>query len=109
MAICDNLAAVHKLPNLDAVQFAKTIDRKDLLNELESGALPELKAIIHIGARTDTTEFNKAIFDELNVAYSKSLWEICTERNIPFIYASSAATYGDGELGYKDDHELIPS
>lgn len=109
VAICDNLAAVHKLPNLDAVQFAKTIDRKDLLNELASGALPELKAIIHIGARTDTTEFNKAIFDELNVAYSKSLWEICTERNIPFIYASSAATYGDGELGYKDDHELIPS
>jgi len=63
--------------------------------------------VLHIGARTDTTEFNKAIFDELNLGYSKSIWEICTQYQVPLIYASSAATYGMGELGYKDDHNIV--
>jgi ADP-L-glycero-D-manno-heptose 6-epimerase len=63
--------------------------------------------IFHLGARTDTTEFNKAIFDELNLNYSKSIWNACVEYNLPLIYASSAATYGLGEFGYIDDHEII--
>jgi ADP-L-glycero-D-manno-heptose 6-epimerase len=62
----------------------------------------------HIGARTDTTEFNKDIFDELNLNYTKSIWHICTSKNIPLIYASSAATYGLGEFGYDDDEKIIP-
>ena len=61
----------------------------------------------HIGARTDTTEFDLAIFEKLNLDYSKKLWNICAEYNIPFIYASSAATYGMGEFGFKDSHELV--
>ncbi|CAN5408895.1 ADP-glyceromanno-heptose 6-epimerase [soil metagenome] len=64
--------------------------------------------VYHIGARTDTTEFDKSIFDELNVEYSKILWNYCTEFQIPFVYASSAATYGGGEFGYKDEHLEIP-
>jgi ADP-L-glycero-D-manno-heptose 6-epimerase len=63
--------------------------------------------IFHIGARTDTTEFNMAVFDELNLNYTKSMWKACSEYRIPLIYASSAATYGDGSLGYNDDHEVI--
>jgi ADP-L-glycero-D-manno-heptose 6-epimerase len=63
--------------------------------------------VYHIGARTDTTEFNKEIFDELNELYSQKIWNYCTLKNIPLVYASSAATYGLGEFGYSDDHALI--
>ena len=68
----------------------------------------DVEFIFHIGARTDTTEFNMAIFDELNLNYTKTMWNACSEYRIPLIYASSAATYGDGKLGYDDNHELIP-
>jgi ADP-L-glycero-D-manno-heptose 6-epimerase len=63
--------------------------------------------VFHIGARTDTAEFNMVILEELNLNYSKRMWNACSEYGIPLIYASSAATYGDGSLGYKDDHELV--
>ena len=61
----------------------------------------------HIGARTDTTEFNVEIFNELNLNYTKDLWNICAENSIPFVYASSAATYGMGEFGFDDNHDII--
>lgn len=63
--------------------------------------------IFHIGARTDTAEFNKAVFDELNLNYSKAIWNACVDCNIPLVYASSAATYGLGEFGFEDNHEVI--
>lgn len=63
--------------------------------------------VFHIGARTDTTEFDKKIFDKLNLNYSKDVWNICVEFGIPLVYASSAATYGGGEFGYEDSHALI--
>ena len=69
----------------------------------------EVKFIYHIGARTDTTEFDATIFDELNVNYSKMIWNFCVEFNVPLVYASSAATYGLGEFGYDDSHEIIPN
>jgi ADP-L-glycero-D-manno-heptose 6-epimerase len=62
-----------------------------------------------MGARTDTTEFRKRVFNKLNVRYSKKIWEICAQRSIPLVYASSAATYGIGELGYRDDHQVVYS
>jgi ADP-L-glycero-D-manno-heptose 6-epimerase len=107
VAVCDDLTADRKTPNLGNTEFVYVIERKVLISLLEAGELNDLTAIIHIGARTDTTEFNKAIFDELNVEYSKALWAIAADRQIPFIYAFSAATYGAGELGYKDDHNII--
>ena len=67
----------------------------------------DITEIYHIGARTDTAELSNDIFNILNFNYSKSLFRICAENNIPFIYASSAATYGNGELGYNDDHQTI--
>lgn len=60
-----------------------------------------------MGARTDTTEFDKKIFDELNVNYSKEIWNKCIVYQIPLVYASSAATYGLGELGYDDQEQII--
>lgn len=96
-----------KNKNLENKIFKEKIDREhfiDWLNENHSG----VDLICHIGARTDTTEFNKSVFDKLNLGYTKSVWKACSLYNIPLIYASSAATYGLGELGYKDDHSIIP-
>jgi len=66
-----------------------------------------VKFVFHLGARTDTTEQNWDIFQTLNLNYSKRIWDICAENKIPLVYASSAATYGLGEFGYKDDHDII--
>ena len=61
--------------------------------------------MIHLGARTDTTEFNWEVLQELNLEYSKTVFKLCVEFGLPLIYASSAATYGLGEHGYSDSHE----
>jgi ADP-L-glycero-D-manno-heptose 6-epimerase len=63
--------------------------------------------VFHLGARTDTTEKDRSIFDELNMRYSQDVWKRCVQFGLPLVYASSAATYGGGELGYKDSHELV--
>lgn len=63
--------------------------------------------VIHFGARTDTTEMDYSIHEKLNLNYSKLIWKYCTEHQVPLIYASSAATYGDGALGYEDNHDVI--
>ncbi|CAN5821985.1 ADP-glyceromanno-heptose 6-epimerase [soil metagenome] len=68
---------------------------------------PTVDFVFHLGARTDTTEFNYAIHQHLNVDYSKKIWNYCTINNIPLVYASSAATYGDGQLGYDDNHVVV--
>ena len=68
---------------------------------------PMVDFVFHLGARTDTTEFNYAIHQHLNVDYSQKIWNYCTINNIPLVYASSAATYGNGQLGYDDDHTSV--
>ena len=67
----------------------------------------EISFVYHIGARTDTTEQDVALFDALNLNYTKFIWRICTANNIHLVYASSAATYGDGAFGYDDDEAKI--
>jgi ADP-L-glycero-D-manno-heptose 6-epimerase len=88
-----------KQPNLKDKVYDLLIDRALFPNE-KLHDKPDV--IFHIGARTDTTEMDKSIFETLNIAYSKMLWNYCVENQIPFIYASSAATYGDGESGFDD-------
>jgi ADP-L-glycero-D-manno-heptose 6-epimerase len=82
------------------------IERQSFLEQLPNLDFT-IDMIVHLGARTDTTEFNYAIHEELNLEYSKSLWNYATEKQIPFIYASSAATYGAGEHGYDDRHDIV--
>jgi ADP-L-glycero-D-manno-heptose 6-epimerase len=60
-----------------------------------------------LGARTDTSEFDYSILESLNVDYSQRIWTLAAKNGIPLIYASSAATYGDGKYGYADDHSII--
>lgn len=106
--VVDDFSKKEKDRNLEGKIIQAKVGRKDFINWLKDFA-QEIDFIFHIGARTDTTEFNKEIFDELNVNYSKAIWNICVEKNIPLVYASSAATYGLGEFGYKDDHSVISS
>lgn len=103
----DDFSKTEKDHNLEHAKLTAKIGRKDFIKWLNDFG-DEVAFIFHIGARTDTTEFDKSIFDELNVNYSKDIWNACVRFEIPLVYASSAATYGMGELGYKDDHAIIP-
>ena len=78
------------------------------ISAVAKGTSPRCQIIIHLGARTDTTEFYWEVFLELNLDYSKDLFNLCVEFGLPLIYASSAATYGLGEHGYVDSHEVVP-
>ncbi len=106
LIVVDDFSRPDKKLNLEHKQIKQFIHRNTFIKWLDQNYM-DVELIIHLGARTDTTEFNKAIFDELNVNYSKAIWKSCTQYAIPLIYASSAATYGLGELSYKDDHSLI--
>lgn len=88
-------------------QYVQEWIHRDIFLEIFAKMPTQIRCVFHLGARTDTTEKSKKIFDELNLEYSKTLWQLCVERQIPFIYASSAATYGDGSQGYNDDHDDI--
>lgn len=104
--VVDDFSKEEKADNLKGKTIKAKIGRADFIQWLADFG-EEVDFIYHIGARTDTTEFDKSIFDELNVNYSKDVWNACVKFNIPLVYASSAATYGLGEYGYKDDHDII--
>ena len=97
-----------KMNNLKGKRYTDKVNRDLFIPWLEKNQ-SLVQFVFHLGARTDTTEFDKKIFDRLNLDYSKSIWKACVEYALPLVYASSAATYGLGENGYKDDHEIIPS
>ena len=105
LIVVDEFSTQEKYPNLEHKRFKAKVERDDFFEWLFREK-PQIDFIFHIGARTDTTEFDYAIHQKLNVEYSQKLWNYCTIGNIPFVYASSAATYGAGELGYDDDHQL---
>jgi ADP-L-glycero-D-manno-heptose 6-epimerase len=105
--LVDDFSFENKNKNISNKKFTKTIDRSDFLSWFKNNS-SSVSFVYHIGARTDTTEFNVDLFNTLNLNYTKSIWKLCTENNIPLVYASSAATYGLGEFGYDDDEEKIP-
>lgn len=106
LLLVDDFGVEAKRNNWETKNYIKVIERQAFLAQLEGDAF-EIDLIVHLGARTDTTEFNYAIHEELNVEYSKSLWHYATAKKIPFLYASSAATYGAGEHGYEDSHDIL--
>jgi len=107
LVLADDFSYENKKRNLEGKKFTSKVHRDQFHEWLRSNHR-EIEFIFHLGARTDTTEFNQEIFDRLNLNYSKELWKICCEFGIPIVYASSAATYGLGELGYDDSHEIVP-
>ena len=103
----DDFSNPAKQLNLDGKKIQEFVEREAFFDWLDAN-YQEVEFLFHIGARTDTTEFDYAIFERLNVAYSKKIWEKCIEYQIPLVYASSAATYGLGEFGYDDNESVIP-
>jgi len=94
----DNIAEFETIPKID----------RDDFSEWFTEHAEQVSFVFHLGARTDTSEFDFRVLDSLNLSYSNTLWEICTVKQIPIIYASSAATYGMGEAGFEDDERKIP-
>jgi ADP-L-glycero-D-manno-heptose 6-epimerase len=93
-------------PEHAAVAPSLIIDVNELAQWLERA--PAVRAVVHLGACTDTRETDRAYLAVRNLEASQRLWRWSRERNIPFVYASSAATYGDGRFGYDDDEARIP-
>ena len=94
--------------NLDGKKVQEKVDRDEFFSWLDDN-YEEVEFIFHIGARTDTAEFDKTLLWQLNTDYTKTIWQKCVQYQIPVVYASSAATYGMGEQGYSDDEQVIPS
>lgn len=101
LVLVDDFSRADKEPNTVSKSFREKVDR-DLFFEWFEHHADEITFVFHIGARTDTTEFDMSVFDRLNLSYTRKVWELCTRHRIPMVYASSAATYGDGTLGYDD-------
>lgn len=105
LLLVDEFDREDKELNLIHKKYTVRIERENFFEWLNIEQ-PKVDFVFHLGARTDTTEFNYVIHQHLNVEYSKKIWNYCTINNVPLVYASSAATYGDGKLGYDDDHAL---
>lgn len=99
--IADTLTAAN-WRNLLGKRFRDFIPKDQLLARLQQGKLPRLDAIVHLGARTDTTESNLTTLLQDNYEFSKALALYAAEHAIRFLYASSAATYGAGEHGFQE-------
>lgn len=105
LLLSDDFSRQDKLPNHAEVKCIAKIERDQLEQYLYGDVIVDF--VIHFGARTDTTEMDYGVHEKLNVIFSKMIWKYCTDRKIPLIYASSAATYGDGAFGYEDNEEVI--
>lgn len=105
LILVDDFTVESKRSNWSALLYDQCIDREAFLDWFAVNT-SEIAFVYHLGARTDTTEKSQEILDHLNLQYTQRIWSICTQAQIPLVYASSAATYGLGEFGYEDKHEL---
>jgi len=106
IVLVDKFGSAEKLPNYENKTFTEKVERDEFFDWLDEHE-ERVQFIFHIGARTDTTEFDRDIFEKLNVSFSKEIWKRCVQYGIPLVYASSAATYGLGEHGYEDRHDVV--
>lgn len=106
LILVDDFSDAEKMKNLEGKKYSQKIHRDEFIVWLKENQRL-VQFVFHIGARTDTTEFNKEIFDRLNLNYTKDIWNVCVEFGLPLVYASSAATYGLGEFGYDDNEAVI--
>ena len=102
----DKFDIPEKEKNLLNTVINQKIDRSEFMNWLDSNH-KEVEFIFHIGAKTDTSEFDVDLLNKMNTQYTKDIWTRCIKYQIPLVYASSAATYGLGENGYDDNHDTI--
>ncbi len=107
LVLVDEFSNENKNKNFEGKRYSRQVRRDVFADWLAENHL-HVQFVFHIGARTDTTEMDTTLFNRLNLDYTKSIWNICTEFGLPLVYASSAATYGLGEYGYQDDESKIP-
>lgn len=107
--VVDNLTVGNKIHNLTACHIHDYLDKQEFLTQIKRGIeFPNLHAVFHQGACSDTTESNGRYLMENNYQYSKELLHYCIDRKIPLIYASSAAVYGRAKLFHEDQAQLKP-
>lgn len=106
IVLVDDFSREDRKVNYKSKTYTALVDRMEFPEWLRENE-KLVQFIFHLGARTDTTEFDESIFDELNLEYSKTIWKLCVEFGLPLVYASSAATYGLGEHGYVDSHDIV--
>ena len=106
LVLVDDFVHPNKRANYEYKEYRDLVNRSYFFHWLE-GKEKDIQLIIHLGARTDTTESSWDIFENLNLNYSQKIWRYCAVNQIPLIYASSAATYGNGEEGFDDDMQKI--
>jgi ADP-L-glycero-D-manno-heptose 6-epimerase len=106
LLVVDDFYQWKKEKNLQGKRIYEWVHR-DLFIPFFEKIGSQIDAVFHLGARTDTISEDKSVFDSLNFRYSQDIWNICAQYRIPLVYASSAATYGNGEFGFSDDHEEI--
>ena len=106
LVLVDNFSKKQKERNYIDLRYNVLINRNDFFVWFEENH-HYVDFVVHLGARTDTTEFDWNVFQKLNVDYTETMFSLCAEYQIPLVYASSAATYGNGELGYDDSHEVV--
>ena len=102
--IVDNISETDKWMNMRNKRYIKYVHKSEFLEELPT--YENVEAIIHMGAQSATTERNFDYLWKNNFEYTKTLWNYCASHQISFIYASSAATYGDGTLGFSDTMDI---
>ena len=107
LVVVDNFSVERKLANLSGKHLTQYVDRNEFFDWLDTNH-EQVEFIFHLGARTDTTEQSRSVLDLLNLDYSKQMWQACCRYQLPLVYASSAATYGLGLVGYSDDEALLP-
>lgn len=104
IVIVDNISETDKWMNMRNKKYIKYVHKSRFLEELPT--YENVEAIVHMGAQSSTTERDFDYLWENNFEYTKALWNYCAEKHISFIYASSAATYGDGSLGFNDRMDI---
>lgn len=104
--LVDDFSNPEKNKNFEKLTFTEKVDREEFIPWIDKNQ-EFIQFIFHMGARSATTGFPKELYDHLNLNYSKSVWNKCVEYGLPLVYASSAATYGMGEHGYVDSHEIV--
>lgn len=108
LILVDDFSRSDKAPNLEDKKYLQLVDREQFFDWAAQHA-GSFQYVFHLGARTDTTEMDYEVHRKWNLDYSIKMWQLCTAQRVPLLYASSAATYGNGELGYKDEHDIVKS
>ncbi len=107
--VVDHLNHPAKQRNLDSLRYRDYLDKNEFRKLLGQDRVPRVRGVFHLGACSSTTETDEAYLQDNNFQYTCDLCEWCLRTGARFVYASSAATYGDGARGYSDDDAVTPS